>query len=80
VTESGIAPNECQLPCDTEPAPTRDPHLATDCPECGNGRICSPALCNRRRELHARLAESLRMLDGTSNVVSMAEARRARRR
>lgn len=56
-----------------------DPHLATDCPECGNGTRCSPALCNRRRELHARLAESVRVLDGASNVIDMAAARRSRR-
>jgi hypothetical protein len=25
-----------------------DPHLASECPECGHGHICSPALCSRK--------------------------------
>jgi hypothetical protein len=83
MTESGISPNECQLPCDTEP-PSDDPHLATDCPECGHGTICSPALCTRRQalqrgQLRARLEASVRLLQGDGRVVDLAEFRRGRR-
>jgi hypothetical protein len=64
-------------PAGCKPVPS-DPHLATECPECRHGLRCSPALCNRRRELHARLAESVRMLNGASNVIELSHARSAR--
>jgi hypothetical protein len=66
-----------ELPSDCEP-PHRDPHLATECPECRHGLRCSPALCNRRRELHARLHASVRMLDGDATVVDLASVRARR--
>jgi hypothetical protein len=73
-------------PCDVaQPADLSvfDPHLLSHCPECGHGTLCSPALCSRRialrrEQLHARLRESVRMLDGASNVYDIAHARSAR--
>jgi hypothetical protein len=72
-----------ELPSDCEP-PHGDPHLATDCPECENGRRCSPALCTRRQALHrgqlrARLEASVRLLQGDGRVVDLAAERVARR-
>lgn len=33
-------PSDCEWPI--------DPHTKTDCPECGNGHLMSPALCSRK--------------------------------
>jgi hypothetical protein len=80
MTESGISPNECQLPCDTEPAHICLPlyRAADGAPtRCWCGADCRDV---RLHDLHARLAESVRLLDGTSNVIDMAAARRRRAR
>jgi hypothetical protein len=74
------------LPCDTEPSvAVFDEHLRTECPECENGRRCSPALCTRRQALHrgqlrARLEASVRLLQGDGRIVDLAAERVARRR
>jgi hypothetical protein len=73
-------PADCPQPADLS---VFDPHLLSHCPECGHGTLCSPALCSRRialrrEQLHARLAQSVRLLDGDATVVDLASVRARR--
>jgi hypothetical protein len=58
-----------ELPCDTEPAYV-SPYLQRPV----------RTLEQARRDLHARLLQSVRALDGDTRVVDMAQARAERRR
>ena len=84
---------DLSLPCDTEPeqhGPSCNPavfdeHLATKCPECGNGTKCSPALCGRRQRivvLRKLLQESADLLTKkpTAELYVLAQERVLRRK
>lgn len=82
MTDPGFAPNardDMNLPpCDMEPAHVCLPLYRADDGKptrCWCGRDCRD---DKLHDLQARLTESLRMIDGASNVVELAAARRKR--